>query len=89
MMLLTTAVKSARLGGGEETMVLALLSGLAILAAVFGGAVIATARARHELSPRPEAIAMGFVTNFFDTLGIGSFAPTTAWLKRGARASWA
>ncbi|RQD72269.1 MAG: permease [Tindallia sp. MSAO_Bac2] len=25
--------------------------------------------------------AVGFVTNFFDTLGIGSFAPTTAWVK--------
>jgi uncharacterized membrane protein YfcA len=62
-------------------MVVALLIGLAILAAVFGGAVIATALTRHELSPRPEAIALGFVTNFFDTLGIGSFAPTTAWLK--------
>ena len=23
----------------------------------------------------------GAVTNFFDTLGIGSFAPTTAWIK--------
>ncbi len=62
-------------------MVIALLVGLAILAVVFGGAVIATGHARGELSPRPEAIALGFVTNFFDTLGIGSFAPTTAWLK--------
>ena len=62
-------------------MVVALLVGLAILAVVFGGAVIATAHARGELSPRPEAIALGFVTNFFDTLGIGSYAPTTAWLK--------
>jgi uncharacterized membrane protein YfcA len=26
-------------------------------------------------------IAIGFVTNFFDTLGIGSFAPTTALFK--------
>lgn len=25
--------------------------------------------------------AIGFVTNFFDTLGIGSFAPTTSWYK--------
>ncbi len=24
---------------------------------------------------------IGFVTNFFDTLGIGSFAPTTSWYK--------
>ena len=26
-------------------------------------------------------LAIGFVTNFFDTLGIGSFAPTTAAFK--------
>jgi len=28
-----------------------------------------------------EAMGLGAVTDFFDTLGIGSFAPTTAWLK--------
>ena len=28
-----------------------------------------------------ESVSLGFVTNFFDTLGIGSFAPTTAYLK--------
>lgn len=31
--------------------------------------------------PRPFDLAVGFVTNFFDTLGIGNFAPTTAALK--------
>ncbi len=31
--------------------------------------------------PRVEAVLLGAVTNFFDTLGIGSFAPTTAWIK--------
>lgn len=33
--------------------------------------------------PRPvaEAVGVGAVTNFFDTLGIGSFAPTTSWVK--------
>jgi len=32
---------------------------------------------------RPSAVHLliGFVTNFFDTLGIGSFAPTTSWFK--------
>ena len=29
----------------------------------------------------PEAIVLGAITNFFDTLGIGSFAPTMAWFK--------
>jgi uncharacterized membrane protein YfcA len=31
--------------------------------------------------PTPLGLAIGFVTNFFDTLGIGSFAPTTAIFK--------
>jgi len=34
-----------------------------------------------RLSTIPTAIAVGSVTNFFDTLGIGSFAPTTALVK--------
>ena len=31
--------------------------------------------------PTPLEMAVGFVTNFFDTLGIGSFAPTTSIFK--------
>jgi uncharacterized membrane protein YfcA len=31
--------------------------------------------------PSPLELTIGFVTNFFDTLGIGSFAPTTAAFK--------
>jgi uncharacterized membrane protein YfcA len=31
--------------------------------------------------PRPFDFAVGFITDFFDTLGIGNFAPTTAALK--------
>jgi uncharacterized membrane protein YfcA len=33
---------------------------------------------RVDATPTPARIALGFVTNFFDTLGIGSFATTTA-----------
>ena len=36
---------------------------------------------------RPFDLALGFVTNFFDTLGIGNFAPTTAALKFTRRIS--
>jgi uncharacterized membrane protein YfcA len=58
-----------------------LLASLGALALVFLGVLITVASRRHELRPNPEAIALGALTNFFDTLGIGSFAPTTAWLK--------
>lgn len=33
--------------------------------------------------PGPGLIGLGFITNFFDTLGIGSFATTTSALKLG------
>jgi uncharacterized membrane protein YfcA len=36
----------------------------------------------HEpVAPRPIHAAIGFITNFFDTLGIGSFATTTAMYR--------
>ena len=38
-----------------------------------------------ERRPRLSDALVGFVTNFFDTLGIGSFAPTTAYFKLRAR----
>jgi uncharacterized membrane protein YfcA len=58
-----------------------LLAALWIIGAVFSYVLLTTARKHGELRPKAEAIALGAVTNFFDTLGIGSFAPTTAWLK--------
>ncbi len=33
------------------------------------------------VDPSPLQLVIGFVTNFFDTLGVGSFATTTAWYK--------
>jgi uncharacterized membrane protein YfcA len=35
--------------------------------------------------PRVSDLLVGFVTNFFDTLGIGCFAPTTAYYKLRSR----
>lgn len=61
--------------------VIVLLGALALLALAFVAVLLRTAAARHELVPKVEAVVLGAVTNFFDTLGIGSFAPTTAWLK--------
>jgi uncharacterized membrane protein YfcA len=61
-------------------MLIALLValGLAVLAyavALTRAAIVQRAR------PDPEALGLGAVVNFFDTLGIGSFAPTAAWFK--------
>jgi len=58
-----------------------LLSLMALAGLVLGFLLVRTARARGEFGLSGEGVALGAVTNFFDTLGIGSFAPTTAWLK--------
>lgn len=38
-------------------------------------------RGNESIAPTPLAMAIGFITNFFDTLGIGSFATTTSFYK--------
>lgn len=56
---------------------------LAIFAAVFVVYWVLTERRKNSGSGLPNAVEflLGFVTNFFDTLGIGSFAPTTSVFK--------
>lgn len=58
--------------------ILLIVLGLAILAYA-----VALARAAFLQHARPdvEALGLGAVVNFFDTLGIGSFAPTAAWMN--------
>ena len=62
-----------------------LLGSLAALALFYIGRWIALARpAVREGEPALPGLlqpVLGFVTNFFDTLGIGSFAPTTSVFK--------
>ena len=58
-----------------------LLVALAALGIAFTIVLLGTAAKRGETRPNAEAIGLGAVTNFFDTLGIGSFATTTAWIK--------
>jgi len=61
--------------------IIVLLAALAVLAVAFTTVFISTAIRRGETRTTAEAMALGAVTNFFDTLGIGSFATTTAWIK--------
>ena len=62
-----------------------LLAVLVALAAFFAWRWFQTERGaiRSGSVAKPDLlrVAIGFVTNFFDTLGIGSFAPTTAAFK--------
>ena len=58
-----------------------LIAGLVIAALALSTQLISAAARSGQLRPKPEALALGAVTNFFDTLGIGSFAPTIAWFR--------
>ena len=67
-----------------RTLLFVLLGTLAVFyLAVWVKNVRAGGPARSDEGMRPSAVHLliGFVTNFFDTLGIGSFAPTTSWFK--------
>lgn len=61
-------------------MLIALLVPLGLATLAFA-ALFAWAAVKRRIAPRAEAVALGAVVSFFDTLGIGSFAPTMAWLK--------
>lgn len=61
-------------------MLVALLVPLLLAILCFAVILVRSAIERRAV-PRLEAIILGAVVSFFDTLGIGSFAPTAAWLK--------
>ena len=54
---------------------------LLALGALGNGFVLLRSSVRLHVRPRAEAALLGAITNFFDTLGIGSFAPSMAWFK--------
>ena len=59
-----------------------LFIALAIITVLFVAAWVVSARkGAGDGKPSALGLAIGFVTNFFDTLGIGSFAPTTSIFK--------
>ena len=72
-----------------HTGALVLVALLAVVAAAYilRWWLLERTRAVADQWRRPQAsdLLIGFVTNFFDTLGIGSFAPATAWFKLRAR----
>ena len=58
-----------------------LLTALALLATTFVVVLVRAAIKRRTDAPGPEAVILGAVVNFFDTLGIGSFASARARLS--------
>ena len=61
-------------------LLIALLIPLCLATLVFL-VLLARSAIAQRAGPNSEALVVGFIVNFFDTLGIGSFAPTTAWMK--------
>jgi uncharacterized membrane protein YfcA len=61
---------------------LVLFLALVVVAVVFLAAwIISVRRSKADPHPGTLQLTIGFLTNFFDTLGIGSFAPTTSMFK--------
>lgn len=63
-----------------QPLLIALLVPLVLAITLYAVVLVRAALAKRTV-PSIEAVVLGAVTNFFDTLGIGSFAPTMAWLK--------
>jgi uncharacterized membrane protein YfcA len=74
---LTFALVSPFSGAGANTAMWISIASIAMV-----GAMVPMLIARGKTGmPNAMEIGIGFVTNFFDTLGIGSFAPTTSAFK--------
>src|SRR5262245_1945746 len=61
-----------------KTTLLLVLAVVAVGFVVFWGRALAASARGGSLRPTPYELAVGFVTDFLDTLGIGSFATTTS-----------
>lgn len=73
-------INALRIALGTLTAIYASVWGRAIHAAV-GRPDPSPSSAEDARFPTPLQMGVGFVTNFFDTLGIGSYAPTTALFR--------
>jgi uncharacterized membrane protein YfcA len=58
-----------------------LRAGLGVVTVVIIAGLSRAFPRRRAGWPKPLETGIGFITNFFDTLGIGSFAPTTSMFK--------
>ncbi len=58
-----------------------LFAGLGLMALTIVVALLRALPKHRPAAPTPLGTAIGFGTNFFDTLGIGSFAPTVSLFK--------
>ncbi len=71
------------IGAGDNRMILVfILTPLALVGLGYAAVLLRAALAAGAVfPPRWEALGLGAVSNFFDTLGISSFATTMAWMR--------
>ncbi len=62
-------------------MLIILLTVMALLSAPFCVTLVRAVFLNGAAPLKLEPFILGAITNFFDTLGVGSFAPTMAWFK--------
>jgi uncharacterized membrane protein YfcA len=72
---------SAKLALFIALSILGLIYLVSLIVAFRSGARAGDLKDRDGRAPTLLELAIGFITNFFDTLGIGSFAPTTSIFK--------
>jgi len=61
--------------------VMLLVAALSAVAFAYAAYLLTAAARTAQLRPKGEGVVLGAITNFFDTLGIGSFAPSIAWMR--------
>jgi uncharacterized membrane protein YfcA len=67
--------------GGAAMLLIVIVSLLTVVGIAFTAFLVRAASNAGQLKLRIEPTIMGTITNFFDTLGIGSFAPTLAYFR--------
>jgi uncharacterized membrane protein YfcA len=66
---------------GTKTWLFIALGGFAVFYLITWLSAIRREHSGESVAPNPILLGIGAVTNFFDTLGIGSFATTTSFFK--------
>src|SRR5262245_46788015 len=61
-----------------RTVLLVVLAAVAVAFALFWSRALRASAQQQSVRPTAYELLVGFVTDFFDTLGIGSFATTTS-----------
>lgn len=60
---------------------LLIVGALTLVFLAYAAHLLRSAMASGQLGLNAEGVLLGGITNFFDTLGIGSFAPSIAWMR--------